>query len=154
MCRKRHVKSKEAKGICLSKDGIYPTVDRLRSVSLLPNLGKWLERIIAERIEKWCDEKGIHTDEQSGFTSNRRLQNRIISLVEDLRLTIAASNRPALVVFVDFKIVFDKVWYPALIKTLQKLKIPDDLIHWIYNWLQSRSITINHGDAESTTSYG
>jgi hypothetical protein len=38
------VKSKEAKGICLSKDGIYPTVGRLRSISLLPNLGKWLEK--------------------------------------------------------------------------------------------------------------
>jgi len=68
-----------------------------------------LERIIAERIEKWCDEKGIHTDEQFGFTSDRRRQIRIISLIKDLRLIIAASNRPALIIFVDFKTAFDRV---------------------------------------------
>ncbi|CAF1681552.1 unnamed protein product [Rotaria magnacalcarata] len=142
-------KSKYAKGICLSKDGMYPTKDRLRSISLLPNLGKWLEKIIAERIEKWCDDKGIHTDEQSGFTAHRRLQTRIVSLIEDLRLTVAASNRPAIVIFIDFKTAFDRVWYPSLMKTLQKLEMPQNLIRWTYNWLQNRSIFISHGDAES-----
>ncbi|CAF1283397.1 unnamed protein product [Adineta steineri] len=140
---------KQAKGICLSKDGIYPTNDRLRSIALLPNLGKWLERIIAERIERWCDKNGIHTDEQSGFESHRRLQSRIVSLVEDLRLTVATANRPALVIFVDFKTAFDRVWYPALLNTLEKLEMPQDLMKWIFNWLNNRSITISHGDAES-----
>jgi hypothetical protein len=142
-------KCKQAKGICLSKDGMYPAKDRLRSISLLPNLGKWLERIIAERIEKWCDEKGIHTDEQSGFTAHRRLQTRIVSLIEDLRLTVAASNRPALAIFIDFKTAFDRVWYPALMKTLQKLEMPQNLMRWTFNWLQNRSIFISHGDAKS-----
>ena len=117
-------KGKQAKGICLSKDGMYPTKDRLRSISLLPNFGKWLERIIAERIEKWCDENGIHTDEQSGFTAHRRLQIRIISLIEDLRLTVATPNRPAMVIFIDFKTTFDRIWYPSLMKTLQRLEMP------------------------------
>lgn len=142
-------KSKQAKGICLSKDGMYPTKDRLRSISLLPNLGKWMERIIAERIEKWCDENGIHTDEQSGFTAHRRLQTRIVSLIEDLRLTVAASNRPALVIFIDFKTAFDRVWCPALMKTLQRLEMPQNLIRWTFNWLHNRSIFISPGNAES-----
>ena len=32
--------SKHVKIICLSKDAMYPTEDKLRSISLLPNLGK------------------------------------------------------------------------------------------------------------------
>ncbi|CAF4523769.1 unnamed protein product, partial [Rotaria socialis] len=101
-------KSKHAKVICLSKDGLYPAVDKLRPISLLSNFGKCFERIIHTRILKWCNDKGIFTDEQSGFTSERRLQARILSLVEDLRLTTAANNRPSLVIFVDFVSAFDK----------------------------------------------
>jgi len=93
--------AKVAKGIFLSKDGAYPTVDRLRSISLLPNLGKIFERVLVARIEKWCIDKGIHLDEQSGFTAKKRLQTRILGIVEDLSLTIAAPNRPALALFVD-----------------------------------------------------
>jgi hypothetical protein len=36
-------KGKIAKGICLSKDGAFPTEDRLRWISLLPNLAKVFE---------------------------------------------------------------------------------------------------------------
>ena len=116
----------------MSKDGVYPTEDRLRSISLLPNIGKWFERIIAERIENWCLESGINLDEQSGFTANRRLQTRILSLVEDIRLTVAAPNRPVLAIFIDFLTAFDRLWYPALFKTFDDLDMPLDLRSWIF----------------------
>lgn len=78
---------KVAKVICLSKDGLYPDKNKLRPISLLPNIAKWFERIIHRRIIEWCHEKNIATDEQSGFMQGRRLQTRILSLVENLRLT-------------------------------------------------------------------
>jgi hypothetical protein len=85
-------RSKHAKVICISKEGMYPTVNKLRPISLLSNLGKLFEKIIHNRILKWCKDKGVYVDEQSGFTPERRLQTRILSLVEDLRLTVAACN--------------------------------------------------------------
>ncbi|CAF4586048.1 unnamed protein product, partial [Didymodactylos carnosus] len=124
-------KGKIAKGICLSKEGAFPFENRLRSISLLPNLAKWFERIMAARIEAWCVEHGIQTEEQSGLMSHRRLQTRIISLVEELRLTVAACNRPALCLFIDFETAFDKLWYPALFKTLKDLEMPTSLRRWI-----------------------
>jgi hypothetical protein len=51
-------RGKQARGICLSKDGIYPSVDKLRSISRLPNLAKWFER-----IERWSFDNGINIDE-------------------------------------------------------------------------------------------
>ncbi|CAF1204517.1 unnamed protein product, partial [Didymodactylos carnosus] len=141
--------SKYAKVICLSKDGLYPKENRLRPISLLPNLGKWMERIVHDRLIKWCDAKGIHVDEQSGFTPERRLQTRIISMCDDLRLTITAPNRPALILFVDFMSAFDRVWYPALIHNLKELGLPSQLLRWIYNWLQDRSMSVYFGDAVS-----
>ncbi|CAF3901329.1 unnamed protein product [Rotaria sp. Silwood1] len=143
--------SKHAKIICLSKDGMYPTEDKLRPISLLPNLGKWFERCIHEQIQEWCKGKGIYTDEQSGFTPNRRLQSRILSICEDLKLTVAANNRPALLIFVDFLSAFDKMWYPALIANLVELDMPLPLIKWIYQWLQERTMSIHHGDSQSKT---
>jgi len=35
---------KTAKVICLSKEGIYPSMNKLRPISLLPNLSKLFER--------------------------------------------------------------------------------------------------------------
>jgi hypothetical protein len=143
--------AKHAKVICLSKDGLFPTVDKLRPISLLPNIGKWFERIIHKRLIRWCNENNIYTDEQSGFTQGRRLQTRILSLIEDLRLTTAACNRPALVLFVDFLSAFDRMWYPALLSHMKNLGTPQPLLKWIYNWLQNRSLSLHFGDARSRT---
>ena len=76
----------------------------------------------------------------------RRLQTRILSLVENLRLTIAACNRPALTIFVDFLSAFDRMWHPALIKHLNELGMPLQLIKWIHSWLLNRSLYISYGD--------
>jgi hypothetical protein len=144
-------KGKIAKGICLSKDGAFPTEDRLRSISLLPNLAKVFERVVVERIERWCKNNGVYVDEQSGFTENRRLQTRILSLIEDLRMTVAAPNRPALTLFIDFLTAFDRMWYPGLMYTLEKLDMPIELRKWIFNWLQNREMFFCHGDGKSRT---
>ena len=141
--------AKHAKVICLSKDGLFPSVDQLRPISLLPNIGKWFERIIHKRLIKWCNDNHVYTDEQSGFTTGRRLQTRILSLVEDLRLTVAACNRPALILFVDFRSAFDNMWYPSLLSNLKHLGTPMPLLKWIFNWLQNRSLSLHFGNAQS-----
>jgi hypothetical protein len=63
-----------------------------------------------------------------------------LSIWEDLRLTVAANNRPALLIFVEFLSAFDKMWYPVLIVNLIELDMPLTLIKWIYQWLQGRNI--------------
>jgi hypothetical protein len=141
--------AKHAKVICLSKDGMFPSIDKLRPISLLSNIGKWFERIIHRRLTNWCHENNILTDEQSGFTPGRRLQTRILSLVEDLRQTIAANNRPSLVIFVDFLSAFDRLWHPSLIHTLESMGLPSPLLKWIVNWIQDRSLCIKFGDSTS-----
>ncbi|CAF4356351.1 unnamed protein product, partial [Rotaria magnacalcarata] len=142
-------RSKHAKVICISKEGMYPTLNKLRPISLISNIGKLFEKIIHKRILKWCKEKGIYVDEQSGFTPERRLQTRILTLVEDLRLTVAACNRPALVIFVDFLSAFDRIWHLMLIRNLIKLDCPLPIIRWIFSWLQERSMSIHYGNTVS-----
>ena len=94
--------SKHAKVICLSKEGLFLAENKLRPISLLPNLGKWYEHIINSRILKRCEQMNIYVDKQSGFTPQRRLQTRIISLIMDMRLIISACSRPTLIICVDF----------------------------------------------------
>ncbi|CAF1548972.1 unnamed protein product [Adineta ricciae] len=144
-------KGKIAKVICLSKDGLFPTVNKLRPISLLPNLAKWFERIIHARILKWCNELNIAVDEQSGFMQGRRLQTRTLSLIENLRLTTAACNRPALVIFVDFASAFDRMWHPALIRNLNELGMPLPLLKWVHSWLTNRWLYLSYGDENSRT---
>ena len=81
----------------------------------------------------------------------RRLQSWILAMIEDIKLTITACNRPVLAVFVDFQTTFDRMWYPALLMTLAKLNMPLELRRWICDWLQERSMFISHGEARSRT---
>ena len=141
--------AKHAKIICLPKEGIYPSPNNLRLISLLLNMGKCFERIIRNRILKWCVDNNISTDEQSGFSPGRRLQTRVVSLIEELRLTIAAKNRFALTIFVDFLSAFDRMWIPALITNLYELRMPLPMLRWIFNWLHDRSFCIYYGNERS-----
>ena len=140
---------KTAQMLCLSKDALYPTKNKLRANSLLPNLAKWFQRVIHHRILGWCHSENIAVDEQSGFMQGRRLQTQILSLVENLRLTVVACNRPALTILVDFLSAFDRMWHPALIKNLSDLGIPLSMIRWIQAWLQNRFFYISYGDKNS-----
>ena len=94
----------------MTKDGLSLSVDKVRPISLRPNIGKWFERKIHKRLIRCCNENNIYNEEQSGFRQGRRLQTRILSLVEDLRPTVAACNGPALILFVDFLRAFDRLW--------------------------------------------
>jgi hypothetical protein len=110
-----------------------------------------MERIVHNRILLWCKNNNIFIDEQSGFSTGRRLQTRIISLIEEIRLTIAANNSPALTIFVDFLSAFDRMWHPALITNLYDLNMPLPLLKWIFNWLKGRTFCIHYGDEHSRT---
>ncbi|CAF4438761.1 unnamed protein product [Rotaria socialis] len=79
------------------------------------------------------------------------LFNKCASNVENLRLPIAACNKPALTIFVDFLSAFDRIWYPALIKNLEGLDMPLALLKWIQSWLQNRYLYISYGEANSKT---
>ena len=135
--------------LCLSKDGLSPTKHKLRPISLLPNLAKWFERVIHHGIVEQCHSQNIAVDEQSEFMQGRRLQIRILSLIENLRLTVAACNRPAPTIFVDFLSAFDRMWHPALIKNLSDLGMPLSMTRWIQAWLQNRFFYISYGDENS-----
>ena len=64
-------------------------------------------------------------------------------------MTIAAPNRPALGIFVDFATGFDKMWHPALFPTLLELNMPLNLIRYLYECLQKRSMNIQYGETIS-----
>ena len=137
---------KIAKVICLSKDGMYPIQNKRRTISLLPNIAKWFETILHRRILQRCYDSNIAVDEQSGFMQRRRLQKRILSLVENLRLTVTACNRPAITIFVDFLSAFDKMWHPTLMKTPRDVGMPLSLLKWIHTWLQNRLVLIPYDE--------
>lgn len=116
---------------------------------LLRNLAKVYERIIVERIEQWHGNQGIHVDEQSGFTARRRLQTRIVSTISDLRLTVAACNRPVLALFVHLSTASERLRWPVLMNTLERLDMPLGILKWIFNRLESRKRVVSHGHGKA-----
>ncbi|CAF1298061.1 unnamed protein product, partial [Didymodactylos carnosus] len=133
---------KIARMIFHSKAGSYPTISELRPISILNAIGKLYEKIMYTYLQKWMIEKKVIPTSQSGFQPGVRLQTRVLSLYEAARASIA-SNRPGLILFVDFASAFDKVWHKALLVKLSRYDIPGQYWLWIRNWLSERSAYIS-----------
>ena len=77
---------KVAKIVMLPKPGKDPTIpDNLRPISLLPTLGKLLERIILENLKKEIFDKRVIPDYQFGFRNSHSTSLQLARLI-DLRL--------------------------------------------------------------------
>ncbi|CAF1679759.1 unnamed protein product, partial [Didymodactylos carnosus] len=50
-----------------------------------------------------------------------------------------ATNRPGLILFIDFVSAFDKVWHKALLVKLARFHHPSRLWLWLRSWLSDRS---------------
>ena len=121
-----------------------------RPISLLPTIGKLFEKIIADRIYKWAEDKNILNNEQSGFRKNRSTVDNLFQLINDFQEAKISGERMH-AVFVDFEKAFDKVNHSLLLYKLNFLGIPKYLLHILHSYLSNRKAFIQHHDFKSST---
>ncbi|CAF0982555.1 unnamed protein product [Didymodactylos carnosus] len=137
---------------CNTKSNAYPRKNDLRPISILNAIGKVYEKVLHPKYHTWLKENKIIPHQQSGFQANIRLQTRVLSVYEEARQCIA-TNRPGLILFVDFVSAFDKVWHKALLVKLARFHLPSRLWLWLRSWLSDRSAYVSFGGLESDVFY-
>ena len=117
-----------------------------RPISLLPNLGKLLERIITTRIrEQICTQ--FH-DAQQGCRSGHGTSTAITRLLHYSGIAAADHKHFGFITF-DFSKAYDRVNRSILLSKLVDLNVEPYLISVVDNWLQNRKFFVSHRGSNS-----
>ena len=86
---------------------------------LLSCLGKLFERLLAGRISKYLEQKGLFNKNQSGYRSGKMSSDHLLRLVEESHKSFREGNAPASL-FLDAEAAFDKCWHDGIKYKLKK----------------------------------
>ena len=124
-----------------------------RPISLLPILGKVLEKIILNRLQSLAENQNWLNANQHGFRKGKST----VTALEELTSVIRGGFRKKCFtscVLLDIKGAFDNAWHPTIIRRLSENNCPNYLIKWINSFLQNRSATLNLNDHVYETPVG
>ena len=130
--------------IFLRKGGkeTYDKPGSYRPISISSYIGKLIEKILAQRIQKYLNILGINDEDQEGF----KAAHNTIRYLNRLVLGINSDKQKKLTsicLFIDFEKAFDSVWKKGLIVKLHKLGINGKILYLIDDFLMNRKVTIN-----------
>lgn len=129
------------------KDPLFP--QNYRPISLLPTLGKVLERLILTRLQKEVDDLGIIPDAQFGFRSQHSTTHQALRVVE--MITSGFNTRKATgAVFLDISKAFDSVWHRGLVHKLLTKGVSLAMVQLIHSYLMRRTFQVKLRSCRST----
>ena len=132
---------KEAIIICIPKtDKERDKVKNLRPISLLNIVYKIGSSSIANRIKSILPE--IINEDQTGFVKNRFIGDNI-RLVYDIIYHLNTTNKPGILLCLDFEKAFDSVDWGFLFKVLKAFGFKCDIVKWIETFTNNIKSTIS-----------
>lgn len=112
-----------------------------RPISLLPALGKLLERIFARRLNLYLDEQNFFNDHQHAYRKGKNGSEILHCLVDEVRSMRSSLHRTA-AISLDVEKAFDSVWHDGLRYKLYSTGLPDSALRFLSSFLQNRSIQV------------
>ncbi|KAF6519542.1 hypothetical protein HZS61_007813 [Fusarium oxysporum f. sp. conglutinans] len=116
-----------------------------RPISLLPCLGKGLERLVACRLAWACIHHGVLHPQQAGALPKRSATDLVAALVHDIEEAFAR-KKVATLVTMDIQGAFDTVLRNRLILRLREQGWPEHLARWAGSFMDDRSACVRYQD--------
>jgi retron-type reverse transcriptase len=129
------------------KDRLFP--QNFRPISLLPTMGKVLEKIIDVRLKQEIQDKNVIPNTQAGFRALHSTTQQAMRVVE--LITQGFNHREATgAIFLDVSKAFDTVWHKGLLYKMTGHGLSLPLTQLISSFLRSRKFRIKHQTCRST----
>jgi len=133
----------------IPKPGKDPTLaPNYRPITLLPALGKVLERILKTKLTDFLEDNSIIPESQAGFRSRRSTQDQLFKLAQDACESIV-TDHVTIASFFDVEKAYDRVWREGLALKMSRTAIPKPMTAIIFDYLSERSIKLTVGSAIS-----
>ncbi len=140
---------KIAKVTPLFKGGDKHDVNSYRPISLLPSMGKLLEKIISVRIVEFLEKHKLLSDSQFGFRKKFNTDLAITDIYEKL-LHNLDQRKTSCTIFLDLAKAFDSVNHEILLKKLEKYGIRGKPLQMIESYLTSRVQFVSYNNHHSS----
>ena len=111
-----------------------------RPISLTSCLGKLLERLVARRLQVWCDSHGLLPREHSGFRFGRDAVEQVVLLQQRITQGFNGGLCTA-VAALDINKAYDSVWHAGLLHLCRDL-LPLPVARWVTSFLRDRSAQV------------
>jgi hypothetical protein len=122
-----------------------------RPITLLPCIGKLLEKVIMAKIVDFETMHSILIPHQFGFRSGHSTTHRILSLTEEISFDFNKTLSTGMVLL-DVEKAFDCVWHEGLLHKMMLYKFPIHIVKLIQSYLQNRKSFV-HLNRTSSKSY-
>ena len=100
-----------------------------------------MERIVKNRLEFIVEREKLLKPEQGGFRKAQGTTDILLRLEHRIRQAFENRN-VSLVVYLDLKSAFDKVWGKGLIYKLSKYGLQGNILKWLDKYFKDRKIQV------------
>ena len=109
-----------------------------RPISLLPVMGKVMERVVNQSVVSFLRHHNLLNDRQYEFLSERSTADLLAVLFQTWSDALDSGSEVR-TISLDISKAFDKVWHDGLLAKLQSYGISGPLFDWLKDYLSNRS---------------
>ena len=121
-----------------------------RPITLLSCVGKLLEKIICKRLNYWITSNSSLANHQCGFRAGMSTYDVLLRLEANIRKSLMSQTQ-TIVVYLDLKAAFDRVWHLGLLYKLAEMGLQGRMFRWIGNYLENRTSQVRLGNISSSS---
>ena len=114
-------------------------VNDWRPISIIPLIGKMMEKLCTTILTRCLEDNGILCEEQYGFRQKRSTSLAIFNYVKCM--TEEMNKKKMIVsIYIDFALALNFINHIRLISKLSDMGVPKILVSWIESYLGHRQI--------------
>lgn len=126
------------------------SVESYRPITLLSCMSKVLERIITSRLDFLLELRlRSLSGSQCGFRRGHSTMDVLLRIEHEIRRSLA-SQEICVVVYVDLKSAYDKIWHAGLLHKIRKCGVKGKLLRWLSAYLADRTFHVRVEGSESS----
>ena len=118
--------------IPIFKKGDHKDMNNYRGITLTCCISKIFNRIIANEISLFLENKNALSETQGGFRKNSRCEDHIFT-IKNIAASRLAESKPTYMAFLDFQKAFDTVWRDGLLHAAWNIGIRGNILKLIDN---------------------
>ena len=143
---------KNASVVPLHKRSSKSDPSMYRPISLLSNVSKVMEAVIAKSMRKFFLRHNLISNRQFGFRPKHSTSD-VLTILSQHWSSALDEGKEVFVAALDIKGAFDRVWHNGLCAKLEASGITGKLLMWIKSYLSGRSLNVILNGQSSKTFY-
>ena len=134
----------------LKKSNLDNTIlSNYRPISNLPFIGKIIEKVVFNQLNKYLNSNGYLDNFQSGFRLHHSTETALIKIINDIRLN-SDSGKISVLVLLDLSAAFDTVDHNILLERLENwVGLSGMVLKWFRSYLEGRGYYVSLGEHKS-----